>query len=341
MKSKIFTTVLFFVLFIACSAFEPGGKTIYVANWNVQNLFDTKDDPGKVDEEFTPEGKLHWTEQRLETKLKHLAKVVSGMNKGEGPDLLGTEEVEHKALLERMLNYVVVPKHYKIAYAESPDFRGIDNGLIYNSDLFSLDTVETFEIHLPSGHPTRYILYVKLKTDDDLTLHVFVNHWPSRRGGLEQSRPNRIAAAKTLKNALAKVYAQEKNPFVIILGDFNDEPTNYSVHNVLGAEYYLCSQKPENAKLFNLSYVVKKEGKGSYKYRDQWNLLDQIIVSKAVILKNNFNYVCNSFHLVKPVYVIQKYGRYKGAILPTFGGRKYLAGYSDHYPVAAEFELEN
>ncbi len=341
MKNKIFI-VGFTFLFLACgSSTNFGKRIIYVANWNMENLFDTVDDPQKSDEEFTPLGRKEWTEEKLELKLKHLAKVFSFMNKGEGPDLLGAEEVEHKALLERMLNYVAVSKHYEIAYAESPDPRGIDNALIYNSDIFKLNSLETIEVNLPSRRPTRYILHVTLEVKgENFKIHVFVNHWPSRRGGLEQSRPNRIVAATRLKNAIEKIKAKEKQPYIIALGDFNDEPQNISIHKVLGADYYDCQHPRFNSFLYNLAYKIKKEGKGSYKYRQFWNMLDQIIVSKAVALKNKFNYVCDSFKLVKPLYVVQKYGRYKGAILPTFGGRKYLAGYSDHYPVAAKFELE-
>ncbi len=339
MNAKKITLIFTVLILFVGNACPQNKEFVFVANWNMENLFDTVDDPGKKDEEFTPNGSKHWTEKRLDLKLRHLAKVVSTMNNGNGPDILGTEEIEHKSLLQRMLNYVKVGKHYGIAYAESPDFRGIDNGLIFNKDIFLLDTVKTIKIRLPSGHPTRYILQAELRLKkNNFKINVFVNHWPSRRGGLERSRPNRIAAAETLKKSLDKLFEKSPDSFVIILGDFNDEPNNYSIHNVLGAKYFECN-KPIKGKLFNLAYTVKAEGKGSYKYRNQWNMLDQIIVSKPVVEKNKFNYVCYSFHLVKPVYVIQKYGRYKGAILPTFGGRKYLKGYSDHYPVAAKFEI--
>ncbi len=336
-RNKILTATLF-LLFIFTYTFKTiRAQEVYVANWNLENLFDTKNDANKNDEEFTPEGRKHWNEQKLNLKLKHLAKVVSLMNNAKGPDLLGVEEVEHKALLEKLLGLVVVGKTYGIAYAESPDKRGIDNGLIFNEGLFKLISVKTIRVDLPSGYPTRYILHVKLKAANNSIVHVFVNHWPSRRGGLHRSQPNRVKAAEELFRAIKSILSKNRNSFIIALGDFNDEPTNYSIKKVLSAAPVNCNKPNLNSALFNLAYRLKIKGMGTYLYRKHWNMLDQIIVSRGIIEKNSFNYECGSFGIFKPKFVIEKTGRYKGAILPTFGGRKYLGGYSDHYPVFAKF----
>jgi len=315
-------------------------QEIFVANWNLENLFDTVDDPGKNDEEFTPKGSKHWTEARLNVKLQHLAQVINLMNNGKGPDLLGVEEVEHKALLQKLLTLVKTDKNYGIAYAESPDKRGIDNGLIFNKNFFRIIFVKAVKVELPSRYPTRFILEVKLLAKNGAKIYLFVNHWPSRRGGLHKSRPNRIAAARKLLSLIKSVLKDEPNSFVIALGDFNDEPTNFSIKKILNAKLLDCNKTEKSSELYDLAYKLKIKGLGSYLYRKHWNMLDQIIVNKNVILNNSFNYECDSFGIFKPLFVIEKYGRYKGAILPTFGGRKYLAGYSDHYPVYAKFIIK-
>ncbi len=341
MKSKNIIVVFSAFLFLALANFyQVVAQEIFVANWNVENLFDTKDDPGKNDEEFTPAGRKHWTEQRLNLKLKHLAKVFDLMNNGKGPDLLGVEEVEHKALLQRLLGFVHTDKRYGIAYAESPDKRGIDNALIFNSNLFKLILVQPIEVNLPSGYQTRFILHVKLKSKNNVKLDVFVNHWPSRRGGLRKSRPNRVKAAHELAKAIKTALKQTPDTYIIALGDFNDEPTNYSIKKVLNAKELDCRNPDKTAILFDLAYKLKIKGLGTYLYRGHWNMLDQIIVSRSVVKKNSFNYECGSFGIFKPNFVIEKTGRYKGAILPSFGGRKYLGGFSDHYPVFAKFIIE-
>ena len=41
----------------------------------------------------------------------------------------------------------------------------------------------------------------------------------------------------------------------------------------------------------------------------------------------------------KPKYIVTHSGKYDGTPFPTYGGRRYLGGYSDHFPVIAKFEI--
>ncbi len=225
--------LLIIISLIAFQALWGQNDTLYVASWNVENLFDTIDDPDKRDEEYTPEGRREWTDARLDIKLKNLASVVDFMNGGKGPDLLAVQEVEHRHLLAKLEGKLKTTKNYRIVYAESPDNRGIDNALFYNTAQFDLIESQTIEVALPDKYPTRYILYAKLVVNSSAFLHVFVNHWPSRRGGQEKSEPNRVEAAKALKNFIDENITRGSN--IIILGDFNDEPENNSVKEVLSA----------------------------------------------------------------------------------------------------------
>lgn len=307
----------------------------YIASWNVENLFDTVDDADKADEWFTPASDINWTDDKLQTKTKNLSKVISYMNDGKGPDLLGIQEVEHADLLFDILDNPKIKKKYKVIHEESPDARGIDNALIYNSDLFKLIKHEALTVDLEKGKTTRQIIYAELEFSEE-SIHVFVNHWPSRREGLKETEWKRIEAAKTLMTKLKQI-GNFKDENIIILGDFNDLPSNVSIKKILRAEKLNCDSNYSEFTLLNLAYSQFQEGKGTYKYREHWNMLDQIIISNRLLDQKTIDYKCGTFEIVKPDFIIQKKGKYAGTSLPTYGGRKYLGGFSDHFAVGAKF----
>lgn len=341
MKRTTNYTLLILILLSSILLSQEKQDTLYIASWNLENLFDAVDDPNKRDEEFLPEGRREWTQERIDIKLEHLARVISAMNNGKGPSILGVTEVEHRYLLDTMLTRYFKNRNYKIAYAESPDKRGIDNGLIYDSELFSLNYIDTLRVNLDSGYPTRYVFQVNLTFKNGTNINVFVDHWPSRAGGEERSKPNRAKAASVLKERVDKLLNKNNNSIVIALGDFNDEPNNKSIREILGAKYFECGENIDTESLYNLASIIFEEGGGTYLYRGDWNMLDQIIVSGSAISNNSFHYLCNSFELFKPNFMLTKSGKYKGAATPTFGGSKYLGGYSDHIPVGAKFLAGN
>ena len=317
--------------------------TLYVAFWNLQNLFDTIDDPQKNDEEFLPESEISWTQERLDKKMYNHARVIRSMNNDRGPDLFGVCEVENQAVLDSMLKKFLPDFSYKTAYIESPDNRGIDNGLIYKTDKFKLLNIQADTVHLSDGYPTRLILGVNLLTEKNEKITVFVNHWPSRRGGQVASESNRIDAALTLRNAVDRIFMTNPQSKIFIIGDFNDDPDNASLIQSLNAHPVKCDTVKQDFgsnfknELFNLAYEPFKNGAGSFKFQDTWNLLDQIIVSSTLISKNEFHYLCNSFQVYKPEFMITQSGKYAGTPFPTYGGKRYLGGYSDHFPVIAKF----
>lgn len=307
----------------------------YAANWNLQNLFDTLKDKDKNDGDFLPDGPMHWTGERMKTKLGNIARVIEFMNQGHGPDLLGVEEVEHKSLLKSIIEDYMKDDRYEISYAESPDNRGIDNGLIFNKKIFKLEKVNTITVNLADGWPTRYIL------ESDFVyrgkpLYVFVNHWPSRSGGAEKSEANRDSAASALKRRTSELLKANKNADIIVIGDFNDDPSNRSITKVLDAEEMDGGSSPDSL-LINLSYESFKKGLGSFLYRDSWNMLDQMIVSKGLFADSPVRYSPESFEVIKPEFMVTKSGKFKGSAFPTYGGKRYLGGYSDHFPVGARF----
>jgi predicted extracellular nuclease len=322
-----------FLLLVSCSNGKYKKKrNLTVAFYNVENLFDTVDDPHKNDNEFLPGSKKKWTETRYTKKLEDLAKVLSSINKNELPEIVGLCEVENKKVLTDLVNAKYLSEgNYKIVHYESPDFRGIDCALIYRPDEFKV--LKSFAVKVQfkdkPGYSTRDILYVKGKTKNRETLHIFVNHWPSRIGGVEKSEPRRVAVATILKSKIDSVLAESPKANIIVLGDMNDEPSNSSLAQVLGA------QKPgtQNSRLINLMYPVHENKMGSYNYRGNWNMLDNIVVSESLLDNKGFRCTPEKGFVFHKEWM--EYKNRKGEISPnrTYGGPNYYGGISDHFPV--------
>ena len=342
---KRFAIIIFLTFLTVTNYCQTRTDTLVLAFWNLENLFDTIDDPQKNDESLLPDGDMEWTNDRIDKKMYNLSRIIRMMNNGNGPDIMGVCEVENQQVLEKMVGKYLSDLNYGIAYLESPDNRGIDNGLIFKSNKFKLLNLQADTVHLSDNWPTRLIFGVNLLTNDDEQITVFVNHWPSRSGGQMESEPNRISAGQTLRNAVNRIFSTNENANIFIVGDFNDDPVNQSVLETLKANPIKCDSLPANfemnstGELFNLSYQAFEDGEGSYKYKDIWNMLDQVIISGSLITGNYIHYICNSFEVYKPQNIVTRSGKYKGTPFPTYGGKKYLGGYSDHFPVIAKFEM--
>lgn len=338
MKNTKFLLILV-ILYITPLFSQGEGGTVYIASYNVENLFDTINDPTIDDEQFLPSDSSNWNSEKYLTKLQNLAQVIDSMNGGWGPDILGLVEVENRTVIEELVARIKNGKNYGIVHFESPDGRGIDCAMIYNKQYFILSKADTAVITLPNNWPTRSILHATMLSPKGIAYHFFVNHWPSRRGGQDKSEENRIAAASRLRAEVDKLFAEDPSSNIIIMGDFNDEPTDKSITEVLKAAPVICDfaeHFPPDA-IYNLSLEKKIAGEGSYKFQGNWSMIDQMFVSGNV-LKTNF--ICGSYGIFNPAFIQQKGpGKYEGASLPTFGGRRYFGGYSDHFAIYAIFKL--
>ncbi|MDP4114813.1 MAG: hypothetical protein Q8903_01690 [Bacteroidota bacterium] len=335
MNYKLFL-LLFIFLTINSFCQKKENDTLFVAFWNTENFYDWIKDPVTADSDFTPTGMYKWTEERYLQKLQNIAQVINNMNDNKGPDIMGFAEVEHKAILDEMIEKKLDKFKYKSVEFESPDARGIDCGLIYNSKDLLLLSSEPDTVILSSGYKTRAILNVSFLTRYADTINVFVNHFPSRRGGQDESIISRIETAKVLRSKVDNLLQKNPNSRIVIVGDFNDQPADTSIRYILGAQPLDCKNYTTNA-LYNLDYPKFLEQKeGTYLFKAHWDFLDQVIISGG-LLSGNIKYVCNSFEIFKKDYQLEKEGKYKGSPFPTYGGKKYLGGYSDHLPVTAKF----
>jgi predicted extracellular nuclease len=330
LKKLLFIIPVAFLLY-SCKVEK---KEYTVAFYNVENLFDTINDPIKWDDDFTPEGKLKYDSKRYLNKLEKLANVLSTIDTVNLPSVIGLCEVENRTVLEDLkVQKGLETGNYGIAHTESPDKRGIDCALLYKKDDFTYLNHNVIDIEFPwePEYETRDILHVKGIMGKD-TLHIFVNHWPSRRGGQEKSEKNRVFVAQQLKKAVENIQSKNENAKIIIMGDFNDEPNNVSVTESLEATNNKNGDKASD--LYNLMYDLKADGKGTYNYRGNWNMLDHLIVSNALInSKKGLHTDYNAGSIFKEEWICYK--NKDGVYLPsrTFAGPKYYGGYSDHFPV--------
>ncbi|MBI1184427.1 hypothetical protein GC194_09155 [bacterium] len=308
--------------------------------YNVENLFDTINDPGIDDEEFLPQAEKKYNSTRYNEKLAHLAQVIATFN----PAVLGLCEVENEAVLNDLAAELLKVHNiqFAVAHHNSPDKRGIDVAFLYQAQMVQVYQLKWFAVAMEgeSDFATRDIMRLTfcLKNTNENTdsLYLFANHWPSRSGGQEASEPRRIAAAKVLKHQVDKLQGRNSKAKIIIMGDFNDEPFNTSMVNYLKADTVLTAQSA----LFNLSYALVKKGQGSYNYRGQWNVLDQIIVSCNLLEPNNRVQIQPAeAQVVKHDFML--YETRSGEKVPSrsYGGPNYYGGYSDHLPVFATLQV--
>jgi endonuclease/exonuclease/phosphatase family metal-dependent hydrolase len=266
--SRIIKALLVLFLFIvtSCNA-EPPVKsdTLCVAFWNLENLFDTIDDPKKDDQEFLPDGEKQWTQERLDKKLYNLARAIKKMNGNQAPDLIGVAECENQQLLELMISKYLSDRNFKVAYAESPDNRGIDCGLIYDADKLKLIDSENYQVKKLSSSPTRSILFAEFDVANGEKINIFVNHWPSRREGASETEFKRLAAAKVLKEKIDDIFDRDTFAKIIVMGDFNDEPVDESILKTLGAFPFKCDvsnmtdvQIPEKNSIIYLTIYMRR-----------------------------------------------------------------------------------
>ncbi|PKP27078.1 MAG: endonuclease [Bacteroidetes bacterium HGW-Bacteroidetes-2] len=327
-------------------AFQAQEKKEYkvnaVAFYNVENLFSLEDDEFTIYHDRTVRADAYYTQEVYEAKLKNLAKVVSQIGKdvtGNSPAIVGFCEVENRKVVEDLVNQeALLASDYGIIHYNSPDRRGIDVALIYQKKLFVPTNTQSRELVLYNNNDvtqrvyTRDQLVVSGLLDGD-KVHFIVNHWPSRSGGEERSRPNRIKAAELNKKIIDSLQSLDPYAKIISMGDLNDDPTSHSLKKVLKTK-----AKREDVlikELYNPMEEMYKKGLGTLAYRDGWNLFDQTIISAGFLSKDYSAYQFYKSGIYNPPYLANPRGRYKGYPYRAYADGGFTGGYSDHFPVFA------
>lgn len=315
-------------------------KHIYnVMFYNVENFFDTTDDPNTKDDDFTPSGMKHWTKSHLYDKNKKIGKVITTAGGWDLPVLVGLCEVEGDTIGHMLTHYSPIKDlGYKYLHQESQDRRGIDVMLLYREELYSPISTHFFPVETPNdpGFRSRDILYSKGALGKD-TLHVFVNHWPSKYGGVMATIPLRKAAALTLKKRTDSIMNRQPMAKIIIMGDLNDAAHEPSIMEALEAGKYQKAVKDKS--LVNLSWPLIEQGIGSHKYHGHWDIIDHMIVSKGLLEGNGLHTTPNGMQVLDFDFLLEDDERYMGRQPHrTYIGMKYHGGYSDHLPVLLQLQ---
>ncbi len=296
--------------------------------YNVENLFDIDNDTLTADDEFTPDGVRRWSYTRWDQKTNRIAKVIIASGEEQGVGMVGLCEIENRNVLNRLVfDSPLRNLKYNIIHKESPDKRGIDVALLYKPKVYQPLENRFIAVTLEgdTSYKTRDILYTKGILLDTDTLHIFVNHWPSRYGGVAATIPLRCNAANILRIITDSILNINANANILIMGDFNDYPNDESLTKCLGANF--------DGKLINLAMHSTDEG--SYKHNGRWGFLDQIIVSRQFLKNEDGSLKIGSPQkVVRLSFLLEPDEKFTGnKPFRTFDGYKYRGGYSDHLPV--------
>jgi len=302
--------------------------------YNVENLFDTKHDTLKNDLEFTPNGSRFWNNYKFYNKINRIQKTIAAIGEWTPVSFIGLCEIENINCLYKLLNntnFISVP--YKIVHHESPDTRGIDVALLYNSNNAKLLYQNFLKVTIENDYrfKTREILYAKFLVDNKDTIHFFINHWPSRFGGEIASNYKRVKAASILRKKVDSLFSINLESKILIMGDFNDEPKNQSLKETLRAT--IPKFEFSDTILYNLSN--KNDFYGTHKYQGNWAILDQIIISGSLLNAstgakcNKIDYNIANFDFLLEDDILHSGKKPKS----TYYGFKYNDGFSDHLPV--------
>ena len=327
--------------FCICLPFQSEAQEPFrVMFWNVENLFDIKDDSQKNDDEFLPDATRNWTYFRYRDKLAKLAKTIVASGDERVPDLVGLCEVENDSCLYDLIRRSPLREaEYRYVMTDSPDQRGIDVALLYQRGSFKLLQYQSIRIphdQVKKG-PTRDILHVVGQVISGDTLDAIVCHFPSRSGGQAHSEPYRLLAAQVLRQKVDSLMHVRQHPYLIIMGDFNDYPSDKSLRKVL------CGK----GDLLNLMAGMAE---GTYRYRGEWGIFDQFLVSENLLAKNKnakankenvFTFIEN-VKILRHSFLLEEDETYGGdKPFRTYNGMRYNGGFSDHLPIALDLFIRD
>lgn len=312
-------------------------QSAIISFYNFENFYDTIFHGSNDDIAFTPSGSKGYTSRVFDDKVSKLARVISQIGTDinpDGPAILGTAEIENKFVLDTLIRHpLIAGRNYRYVHYDSRDFRGVDVALIYNPRYFRVVRSRPVFVRLPPGTKdavfTRDILWVQGLLHGE-KINVFVNHWPSRAGGEKRSEPARMAAAVTVRNFIDSLEIIDPGVKAIVMGDLNDDPVNHSVTIGLRAAGEAKNVLPGG--LYNPWVKMYKTGAGTLAYQDAWSLFDQIIISPALLEKDQAGFFFYQAGIYKAPFMIENMGRYKGYPMRSYNGDTYRGGYSDHFP---------
>lgn len=322
---------ILFVLAVLAGSVASGQETreASIAVWNVENLFDAEDDSGRHDDELME----WWTEDLYQLKLKRLAEIISQMNDGKGPDFLGLIEVENERVVKDLVALLPQPESYQVVHYEGPSYRSIEVAAISRLPV-------SFSKSYFTWHYVRDILRVDV-TVGYQPVSILINHWKSRWGGTLETSTQRYICATRAYQLYTEIVRENPDADVVVMGDFNDTPYNVSLTDGLGASFQMDKVLNQHSRrwLYNVVSEMLPGTRGTYYYDDEWDFLDQVIISRGLLLEDGLHYVKGSLEIFNPENVLLS----NGAAPWRFGNqyvRRAERGYADHLPLVFRLQTD-
>lgn len=337
MKTLRALTVAFLTLSTTLFA-QQKTKIIAIGSYNCENLFDTTDDPLKKDEEYTPGGAYRYTGEVYAQKLHNIADVLSKIGTDVTPDgaaIIGLVEIENdKVLADLVRQKEIRHRNYRYCWFPTPDERGISTAMLYNPKYIRVLSAEPIPVPVETigwHRPTRAVLHVYGVLAGD-SVHLLVNHWPSKSGGEAASAPGRKLAASVNKHFIDSLTAVSPKAKIILMGDLNDNPTAEPIKEILGAKADKGDVTPTD--LYNPWIKMYKKGLGTEIYHGDWGLIDQIMLSKSFLETTDNSWQFHNAEIFNRPFLTNRIGKDKGSPHRSFTvSQVWDNGYSDHFPV--------
>ena len=352
MKKILTIIAALLLLCTGADAQNSGSKNYVIGFYNLENLFDTYNDPVKNDEEFLPEGKNKWTEAKYQTKLKNMAKVIKAMKEENGVwhALLGVSEIENRLVLEDLVwDEQIREANYQIIHYDGPDRRGVDVALLYDPKVFTFIESESIPFTF-EGSSIDFVMTKEqqdyFKTRDILMVHgtidgehfaIYVAHLPSRAGGKKGGNQLRDRGGEIMYEHAMQMQKKYPGIKIVCMGDMNDNPTDPSMAEYLhGREF---KDEVTDADFFSPFTSMLKAGFGSLAYQGVWSIYDLLLVNNALANPVEGTFGLRQLHkkgyygrVYNPKFLTNQSGQYKGTPFRTFSNGAFIGGYSDHYP---------
>ena len=352
MKKILIVLAAMVLLCTGANAQNKGSKNYVIGFYNLENLFDTYNDPAKNDEEFLPEGKNKWTEAKYQKKLQNMAKVIRSMKEENGAwhALLGVSEIENRLVLEDLvMEPQIAEANYQIIHYDGPDRRGVDVALLYKPEVFTFLDSES----IPFTFEGSSIDWIQSKeerdyfrTRDILMVHglidgehfaIYVAHLPSRAGGKKGGNQLRDRGGEIMYNHAMQMQAKYPGIKIICMGDMNDNPTDPSMAEYLHGKEF--TEEVTDTEFFSPFTSMLKAGFGSLAYQGVWSIYDLLLVNNALVHPQQGTFALRQLHkkgyygrVFNAKFLTNQSGQYKGTPFRTFSNGAFIGGYSDHYP---------
>lgn len=334
------SALVIFIMAGQLTGFAQSREDSRIMFWNLENYFDTRDDPSTADDDFTPFGDMHWSRKKFNAKRNAIAKYILLLSGGNMPVVVGFAEVENKYVTEQLLRETPLSAYgYGVIHRDSPDRRGIDVAMIFRRERYTPLSAKFIEVRADSLLRTRLILYSKGVLDGLDTLHLFINHWPSKFGGESRTQEYRRAAAAALGRVTDSIFFKNPAANIVVTGDFNEEPEASAAATI----QYLANLSPSAGMTYfsedkwppSVKQGRKGKIQGSIKYLGVWELIDHFLVSPNLLNVTEPIYCAEgAMEILAHPYLLEEDLKFTGRKpRRTFVGPRYNGGVSDHLPI--------